>query len=441
MDNPPAQNSPTHILNVLNDDCIGEIIRRVNRLEDFLNMAEVCRRFQESAKECFSRKFSAEVNGECSRFTLIGINSIAPVKNDNVHFNRADALLDIFGPMIKSLAFQSTNDTELDRSIFKSITKTCGKTLRELFIRDYDADVEHTKFEVLEVINLSNSMLINFDFESPLKSIKIHRLKLIEQEVWFLRKIPGLCSLRVVSSGNLTDKMVCDFLSLNPNLSSVALIGSLGSNKLSPLIFRDIANYSPNLEELNISHTYLYKLPDIFHENMKYLSSLGNLKKIDIEFNQNVSIEKLINMFAKNDIPIEELNIGLEPMRLEHIRSHTKLMTIKTLKYFGLTTMSGKDISFAKILVNVVKTQTALEIVRLNSNNETLSMSHIKSIVKHGKKLSKLQCIAKTLNADLHGYRRVLFWAKDRVHVTISAKKNHNIPESFLKANREWIRL
>lgn len=53
INDPPDQASPTHILNVLNNDCIQEVFRRLQSIEDFLNAAEVCTQFQENAKHCF----------------------------------------------------------------------------------------------------------------------------------------------------------------------------------------------------------------------------------------------------------------------------------------------------------------------------------------------------------------------------------------------------
>lgn len=42
----PHQASSKHILNALDNDCIQEILRRLNNFEDALNIAETCVKFQ-----------------------------------------------------------------------------------------------------------------------------------------------------------------------------------------------------------------------------------------------------------------------------------------------------------------------------------------------------------------------------------------------------------
>lgn len=45
----PAQDSLKHLLNILNDDCIQEILRKLTNASDFLNAAKTCQRFQVNA--------------------------------------------------------------------------------------------------------------------------------------------------------------------------------------------------------------------------------------------------------------------------------------------------------------------------------------------------------------------------------------------------------
>lgn len=327
---PPAEDSPGHILSVLNDDCIGEIFRRVKVLDDFLNMAQVCQRFEECAKTSFCHNFAAKTTGGCTRFTLIEINSRDESTQNKVHTNRAINFLEMFGPKIKSLSFQTTKDPDLDRKIFKTIAKHCGKTLIDLFIYDYDANFEQTKFELCEHLYLGNSTPINFDFHSQLKSFTIDRLKDIENGVWFMRKMPRLENFCITNNENLTDEMVRDFLSLNPDLKTISFAMS---EKLSSLIFSDIAKYSPNVVDLNIQKISFYNEPDIFLENMKHLGSLMNLKKLQIDCREYVQIEALFNVFAENGVPLEELHITLNPRRPD-FEPKNNLRTLKSLKIF-----------------------------------------------------------------------------------------------------------
>lgn len=49
MQIPAAEGSTRHILNVLNDDCIQAILRKLPNINDYLNAVEVCSRFRYNA--------------------------------------------------------------------------------------------------------------------------------------------------------------------------------------------------------------------------------------------------------------------------------------------------------------------------------------------------------------------------------------------------------
>lgn len=50
MELPPAQDSPQHILNMLNDDCIEHILHSLKNAKDYLSAAQTCVRFQYASK-------------------------------------------------------------------------------------------------------------------------------------------------------------------------------------------------------------------------------------------------------------------------------------------------------------------------------------------------------------------------------------------------------
>lgn len=88
---PPPQSSPQHMLNALNDKCIQHILGYlIGGVEDFLSAAEVCEKFQENAKQCYS-----------SIYTDFEISSR---HNQEYHLtlHRVKDYLKIFGHLIKS---------------------------------------------------------------------------------------------------------------------------------------------------------------------------------------------------------------------------------------------------------------------------------------------------------------------------------------------------
>lgn len=102
-------------LNILDDDCIDEIFRRVENLENFLNMAEVCQRFHKSAKSCFRIKYSLSNDGNVFRSVEISHR----YSHKSVSAERANKLFTIFGFLINCLYLVSTSDQERDNEIFK----------------------------------------------------------------------------------------------------------------------------------------------------------------------------------------------------------------------------------------------------------------------------------------------------------------------------------
>lgn len=86
--NPPAQDSPLHINNVLIDDCLVLIFKMCNRAIDLLNLAQVCQRFQNMAKMVFPYEM----------VTYLHYNE-NPIGNE-IPYEKAAEFLAIFGDSI-----------------------------------------------------------------------------------------------------------------------------------------------------------------------------------------------------------------------------------------------------------------------------------------------------------------------------------------------------
>lgn len=89
MNIPPAPNSPKNILNILIDDCIGEIFRRIATFEDFLNATEVCKRFRKCAMDASYKFKSIDIEKQMSP-----INVPACLVPTLFQFGRIDRLED-----------------------------------------------------------------------------------------------------------------------------------------------------------------------------------------------------------------------------------------------------------------------------------------------------------------------------------------------------------
>lgn len=117
----PAQDSPKHILNALNDDCIQEILRKLTDPIDFLSAAETCRDFQVNALQCYPRNFKelslSLENKSVGRYTAF------PLKH-------ASNFLKNFGHLILYMELIS----DFEDGTIDMISKICGETLFSMYI-------------------------------------------------------------------------------------------------------------------------------------------------------------------------------------------------------------------------------------------------------------------------------------------------------------------
>ncbi|XP_055316218.1 uncharacterized protein LOC129575967 [Sitodiplosis mosellana] len=444
MDQPPAQDSTKHILNVLNDDCIEEIFRRIFCLEDFLNMAEVCQRFQQNAKNCFRTQFKYVFlrryrNGGYD----IGMES-EKFRNRCVPFDRAIPFLNTFGSFIHKLewstAGQNSSNQERNDDIFKSIVKFTSKTLKELYISYYRADFAQTQFLSLEYLRLWRTSP-NFEYFPPLKVLKIESIEPTECHS-FMRTIPRL-EWFYLSLSDVKDDIVVEFLSLNPQLQRLTLLHCI---ELSPLILKAIVENSTNLVELCLDSLYFNRTPDLFNTNLQYLGALGQLKHFEIDLNSTILFKTIINTFAENEVPIETMKIHLCDEN-PNIDSSYQLLTIRTLKYLDF--MIFPKNCFNELMVTILKTQTELESIKMfcsddPSEDETLPMLEIKNVLPYGKNLSEFECHVVQLGVNLESYESVLCLVKNRIRtkIIIGHVSSKCIPDDVLAKNEhefEWL--
>lgn len=361
MDAPPAQDSSKHILNALDTDCIEEILRKISNINDFLRAAQVCQQFQQSAKAVFHSNFRAKFRRPhfpniISRAT-IQLRTIRILKREwyspydfNLPVDCAEEFLRIFGSQLQYLRICSTLNQEHDDNLFKLIAKFAGKSLKGLELHKFNVvDFGQTQFLALEHLTLFNEIVAfsrNFKrCSSQLISLSIiGRLKLTK-EPRFIQHMPRLVAVKF-GLCEMTDNMLVEFLSLNPQLEELHISSILTS--LSASVFRAICKYSQNLNCLSLDFEKGISL-DMNLLGMNLLGTLLKLTKCRIE--RVDSIDAVINAFARANIPIEFLDVFGNHFSGEH------LMTINTLKVLHMTS-SNKSCTVPKILF---KTQPSVK--------------------------------------------------------------------------------
>lgn len=323
----PDQNSPEHILNVFNDDCIKEILGRLENRRDFFNAASVCKRFQYVAQTWFSHKTLQIGNKNrksaiCSRTSTFIINDSSTTILDDLY-----GYLSIFGNCIRTIEWYSPRSTieSISAEIFKMIAKFCGKTLIRLVIIGRVEIILTPQFEVLKRFEFHYGILVRFEPPHSLKYLRLTQLNINSYSRIHLdcleRNFPKLVEAHFGDFSNVmpTTKWFGSFLKQNPQLVKLTLIAN---EYFTPRAewSHAIRLYATNLESLHL---------DLFSMDMKDLSGLTKLKCLRIPYGYlgKKQIDKLVAL----NLPIEELETSLKSKDIYVAQRISKLKRIKTL--------------------------------------------------------------------------------------------------------------
>lgn len=404
---PPSRDSPHHILNILNDDCIQEIFRRLPNIRDFLSAAVVCTRFQVNAIRCFPKQNKSICIGELGH-----INSIT-VKN-------VQSFLSIFDYLIKSIQWNKT-DRNQDNQIFDMIGNFCGKTLLNLMIRDHSVNFTRN-FQLLEKLEIESGSIRQFHLPQQLKRLKLELVKVIDFDS-FVQVIPRIEELELISVKGFTDESIIAFLDQNPQLKSLRIEDC---NQVSSFILRGIGNRVPNLISLNVVFSYYL----VNNEDMLHISGLQALKRLDLR-NPTFSVKPLVEALVENDVSLEEFRLA--GYGNEVIGSIVKLNT--------LTNLSIGNIS-EKLIITLVKELTNLEKLRVACDD--ITPYGLVKILEHGKHLTDLFVVVEfQMEINLDFYNLMLALAKDRIHIRLMIRTEMNSLKKieFSHVNRKWLNI
>lgn len=404
----PAQDSPHHILNSLNDDCIQEVLRRLSNVRDFLSAAEVCIRFQENANQCFPFKTVSIRNGE------IFSNSI-PVQ-------RLKRFLSVFGHFIEAIRWNTTN-RDLDAEIFHTIAVFCGKNLLELTVIDHKIDFSvETQFEALKELEIETSLIDNIKIQPKLKVLKMKLVKVLHFDS-FAQTNSKLCEIELVNVHGFTDKILMEFLIKNPQLKRFKLEGC---KRISSAVLRNIGKSVPDLINLHVMFFSSFFEPiDMLH--------IGELRKLlCLEINcPKFAANSLFHLLIENEARLEELTINGNVNDFAE-----KILKLKSLKKLNVGHLSEE------IFMNFTKELHYLERIRIECND--ITVHGIKYSLKYGRKLTHLTVvIGCQMTIDSNTYNSILMMAKHRcvrVMLVIRTEKCKNERDNF-RLNRQWVNI
>ncbi|XP_031631287.1 uncharacterized protein LOC116345761 [Contarinia nasturtii] len=390
MDIPPRQDSPNHILNALNNDCIREILIRLYDLEDFLSASKVCVQFEECSLQCPS-----------SKLRMVKINSY-------LSFDNAKTLFKTFGHLIREIELER-RDEKPSRLIelFKMIETFCRKNLTSLRITIGSADVFS---KVLDMCSFPKLECLGFD-----------------------------------SVSDITTHLLRTLLSLNPQLKRLELLFCI---VLPFETLQIISRYAPNIESLDFVNSCFYSHDEITiltdDETIVPLASLQHLKELDLGDvfyeTYEIKIDKLINKFAAKNTPIEKLFMS----NYEKEDFQSSLPTLKTLEHMGLDGDTPLD-----SLKIILQYQTSLKSLCFNvrfmrSFTMESLLEHVSFILKFSSKnLSEISYLAQEFDIAIKDYENVVNLVKNRILIKIenfdSIDTTKDIPKHTLKINEKWL--
>lgn len=296
---PPAQDSPKHILNVLNDDCIQLVLRRLDNIRDIVSAAETCVWFQENVKLAFRTDFQK---------VRIGKLTNNEVDDKNTVSDRVNSFLNIFGHLITELHV----DRDIDDEIVKMIADYCGKTLKilkcsEKYRRHCPAHNFKTRsrFQALEELEIRYMEVKNFKYYSQLKKLTAES----DTFKWLKKPFPKLEVIELIRLYYPQCSDVAKFFKLNPQLESVSI--SFPWIIVNDLVLRRHVWWIRNLAKLFPKRTSTkdQKRKILITLLLEHIGNLRNLKSFPIDLSY-ISFNKMIDLFIEKNVPIENLFLG-----------------------------------------------------------------------------------------------------------------------------------
>lgn len=403
----PIQNSPKHILSILNDHCIQEILLKIENISDFLNAAEVCKRFHQNSKVCFPERFKKILISDTDHsFNTLSLDVGLPI------------LLNHFGYLLESISWCKTIDVSRDQDTFNMIAEFCARTLKTLKIKGHAVDFNfQMSFQALETFETWFADVRNFNSFSQLKRLSLYYVE-GSQFDWLVREFPKLEKVEFVGLYGLKVNVFDEFLQLNSQLRFLKIEQC---DTVTSTALQDISCRTPNLKHLTL------RLPDNHKVNLMNLSGLRELKSLEIWY-RRASVRALLDLFAENGVPLENLKIYWAILDFDEALGKLKL--IKTLT---LSTISET------MLMKIVEDLPVLQSISVAIETTEVSVHNLVRVLKTGRHLKQLNVRYVEMLLNMNGYNSILALAHGRVQVRLCIRGEVSVHKETLEANREWI--
>lgn len=370
---PTSEDSPTNILNLLDDDCLRLIFEKVKHLSDIYSITNVCMRFNRIAKQIFATK----INQEC-------IDLIDLVPENEVTLLQIEDFLCDFGSSVLSIQIKDQhykNILDPSNILLKTINKYC-KNLEKLeltasSVKNATMSQITSLFQHLKYLRIDLSTSIFEQFKNCLlHCTQLHTLDISGQNASQSSlpavTLPKLIDFHISNPGILYD----EFLAHNPQIEKLDVIYSTNVCKLIVNKMSNIRTLTLDCENNNFTET-----------NGIYLKELKHL-----EIGIAIQIESLTNIF-----PLKNITELVLSMDFAGIFNHTLLVelaqNLRNLKTLVIDLRLCKT-SFSKHITTVLLKQMLQHLNQLSrlkiywpeestDHNDEINFNEISEVIEN----------------------------------------------------------
>lgn len=449
--------SATTILD-LNDDCMQETFKYLNLL-DLCSVADVNTRFRQNAQAYFAYS-------KYKDFSILDpeYNSYAVDWSQlrQLLMSLTSKVLRNFGPFIRSIVASSLvyQRQRPPHEVFDMIDCYCSEALVQLHLEDYNLLNERLARERPLFRHIQRLKLLDcvkndlFLSQLALWSPNLREIELVGKSYEMIEIVrlnqtfPNLVAISMAWC-KVTQNALDEFLECNPQLKKI----DVKHNKPSYNIFRSIAKYVPEIEEIRFANRRGGN--EIVSEYFGQMRKLNSLE-LNISYNRTF-IPSAFSEISTSKIPLEHLNLIEENVygdnRVDGKKlcdNISKLETLKTLRMDVIWKRSSNNILhmctqlmgltelhlfyvFIGAELDITR-KFLMELIRILENLEVLGI-HVR---RHGALKSKI-CI------DTDTYSAMVTLAKKRglrTHLKIDLSGRiftANISSELVRVHKETV--
>lgn len=428
---PSKRDSPQHILNALNDDCLERVFKQF-KLPDLSVAADVCVRFQQHAIDTFTLKYKH----------VIKFEHVAEFKS---HPGKFEVMLRNFGPLIHTLCVNRDilktmlHSIDLLKMINKYVPALKNLKLSNFTVAENVNDVLPL-FAKLQTLSLSSCAFTNGAEKLLTRCEELKHLTIYDVD-WdnycIDHTFPKLEEVQLTSCSTIDDAEFKKFITSNPTLTKLSI--SDNSELKSVSIVQAIGKNLKNLVELKIDQEHFEK-ENQFQKCTLSLGHLSSLTKLTLN-NNGFSVKLLLNKLAEKAVPLEHLSLTNGSIDSSANKSMAELLKLKHIELENIRNLTDDHVNeLAKGLPHL------REMHLKGTTAEDITTNGLRDMVNNAKVLSHLVLKrASNIEIGLNDYKAMLKSVQDRtekIKLVIEISGNGDkvdVPDKVLSANQQWL--